>query len=72
MLVLILIITYLSIFGLRIGSFHIPGSGEMRFGIDIRGGVEATYFPKDYDGVPTAEAVSYTHLDVYKRQVLSL
>ena len=55
MLVLILIITYLSIFGLRIGSFHIPGSGEMRFGIDIRGGVEATYFPKDYDGVPTAE-----------------
>lgn len=53
-LVLILAITYLSLFGLNIGSFHIPAADEMRFGIDIRGGVEAIYFPKDYDGVPTA------------------
>ncbi len=51
-------ITYLSIFGLTIGDFHLAGAGEMRFGIDIRGGVEATYFPKDYDGVPTAEELN--------------
>ena len=52
--VLIAIITYLAIFGVKIGSFEIPAAKDMRFGIDIRGGVEATYFPKDYNGVPTA------------------
>ena len=52
--VLIAIITFVSIFGVSIGSFNIPSAAEMRFGIDIRGGVEATYFPKDYDGVPSA------------------
>lgn len=50
---IILAITYLSIFGLQIGSFKIPAANEMRFGIDIRGGVEAYYFPKDYEGKPT-------------------
>ena len=52
--VLIAIITYVLIFGVSIGSFNIPSAADMRFGIDIRGGVEATYFPKDYDGVPSA------------------
>lgn len=52
--VLIAIITFVSIFGVSIGSFNIPSAADMRFGIDIRGGVEATYFPKDYDGVPSA------------------
>lgn len=52
--VLIAVITYTAVFGVSIGSFKIPSAGEMRFGIDIRGGVEATYFPKDYDGVPSA------------------
>lgn len=52
--VLIALITYTAIVGVSIGSFNIPSAGDMRFGIDIRGGVEATYFPKDYDGVPSA------------------
>lgn len=50
---IILATSYLSIFGLEIGSFKVPAANEMRFGIDIRGGVEATYFPKDYEGNPT-------------------
>ncbi len=57
-LVIIAAITYVSIFGFTAGDFHIPGAGEMRFGIDIRGGVEATYFPKDYDGVPSSEELN--------------
>lgn len=52
---LIAIITYISIFGISVGSFKIPSAADMRFGIDIRGGVEATYFPKDYEGVPSAD-----------------
>ena len=52
--VLIALITYTAVFGVSIGSFKVPSAGEMRFGIDIRGGVEATYFPKDYDGIPSA------------------
>lgn len=52
---LIAIITYVSIFGVSVGSFKIPSAADMRFGIDIRGGVEATYFPKDYEGVPSAD-----------------
>lgn len=52
---LIAIITYISIFGISVGSFKIPCAADMRFGIDIRGGVEATYFPKDYEGVPSAD-----------------
>ena len=52
--VLIAVITYTAVFGVSIGSFNVPSASDMRFGIDIRGGVEATYFPKDYDGVPSA------------------
>ncbi len=46
---------FLSLFGLKIGDFELKGSNEMRFGIDIRGGVEATYKPKDLDRAPSAE-----------------
>lgn len=44
-----------SLFGLHIGSFNIKGANEMRYGIDIRGGVEATYKPKDLGRAPTAD-----------------
>lgn len=53
--IIILATTYLSIFGLEIGKFKVPSANEMRYGIDIRGGVEAYYFPKDYEGDPTDE-----------------
>ena len=46
---------FVAIYGIHIGSFNLKGANEMRFGIDIRGGVAATYTPKDLDGTPTAE-----------------
>ena len=45
----------LSLFGLKLGSFEVKGANQMRFGIDIRGGVEATYSPKDLDRTPTSD-----------------
>lgn len=54
-LILVALITYSALFGLSIGKLKVPGASDMRFGIDIRGGVEATYFPKDYDGVPSSD-----------------
>ena len=50
----------LSLFG---ASFPMPGQSDIvelysvqdiRFGIDIRGGVEAVFAPRDYDGVPSS------------------
>ena len=46
---------YVAISGLHIGSMNLKGADEMRFGIDIRGGVEATYTPKDLDRDPTSD-----------------
>lgn len=43
----------LALFGLKVGDFEIKGSGQMRFGIDIRGGVDATFEPRDLDRMPT-------------------
>lgn len=36
----------------------VAGAKEIRFGIDIRGGVEATYMPKEYDGKPTEDQLN--------------
>lgn len=56
---LTLAIAWIAFFGLHIplGEFaiSIPGSGQMRFGIDIRGGVDAVYQPVGLDRVPTAD-----------------
>lgn len=48
----------LSLFGLRIGDFELKGADQMRFGIDIRGGVDATYEPKDLERAPTPEELN--------------
>lgn len=59
----------LSIFGLNIANFEIKGADQMRFGIDIRGGVEATYEPRDLGRIPTeneleaARAIIETRMD---------
>lgn len=42
----------ISLFGLSIGNFQIKGADQMRYGIDIRGGVEATYEPRDPGKTP--------------------
>ncbi len=52
-MLVIIAITFVAIFGLHIGTFNIKGAKEIRFGIDIRGGVEAIYEPKDLDRKPT-------------------
>lgn len=65
--ILIALITYMAIFGVSIGSFNIPSASDMRFGIDIRGGVEATYFPKDYKGVPSATELDSAKLIMEER-----
>ncbi|MGI5921147.1 MAG: preprotein translocase subunit SecD, partial [Syntrophomonadaceae bacterium] len=59
----------IAIFGIKIGNFEIKGADQMRFGIDIRGGVEATYEPKDLGRAPTenelaaARAIIETRMD---------
>ena len=70
--ILIAILGYVTAKGIHFGNVNIKGANEMRYGIDIRGGVEATYQPKDYDGVPsdteldTARAIIETRLDAKK------
>ena len=46
---------YVAFYGLHLGSINLKGADEMRFGIDIRGGVEATYTPKDLGRAPSSE-----------------
>lgn len=52
-MLLVALITLVAVFGLHIGDINIRGAKEIRFGIDIRGGVEAVYEPKDLDRKPT-------------------
>jgi preprotein translocase subunit SecD len=51
MAIIILLMTYVAMFGVDIpignSHFFIPGSPNMRFGIDIRGGVDAVFEPTD-------------------------
>jgi protein-export SecD/SecF family membrane protein len=58
-LALTLLIASVAIFGVHIQidqfKLNIPGAGDMRFGIDIRGGVDAVYQPVGMDRVPTAD-----------------
>lgn len=49
------VLLYIAFFGLHLGGITLKGANEMRFGIDIRGGVEATYTPKELGRMPTAE-----------------
>lgn len=44
---------FVSVFGIQIGNLEIKGANLMRYGIDIRGGVDATFEPKDLDRAPT-------------------
>lgn len=68
-LLIILVLLYLALFGLQLGTLNIKGANNMRFGIDIRGGVEATYTPKDLGRAPTsaelesAKSVIETRMD---------
>jgi preprotein translocase subunit SecD len=57
---LTLVFAWFAFFGLHIPlgdqlAINIPGTNQMRFGIDIRGGVDAVYEPVGLDRVPTAD-----------------
>ena len=66
---IIILISYVSFFGIDIGSLHLMSASEMRFGIDIKGGIDAAFVPKDLDRSPTeteleaARAIIETRLD---------
>jgi len=51
---LIICIALVAFFGVNAGPVQIKGMQDIRFGIDIRGGVEAIFEPANLDRVPTA------------------
>lgn len=53
-MLLIIGIALTAIFGINAGPFHVKGMKDIRFGIDIRGGVEAVFEPANLDRTPTA------------------
>ncbi len=73
-LVITIIMTYTALFGVSIGSFKIKGGPDMRYGIDIRGGVDAAFEPQGLDRKPTsdeleaARSIIETRLD--QKQIL--
>lgn len=54
-LVMLLItgIALTAVFGINLGPIKVKGMNEIRFGIDIRGGVEAVFEPANLDRLPT-------------------
>ncbi|HWT75645.1 MAG TPA: protein translocase subunit SecD [Mobilitalea sp.] len=46
---------YLAAFGIKTSTFSILGAPDMRFGIDIRGGVDAAFQPVGLDRKPTKQ-----------------
>ena len=50
----ILAVTYVAFFGLG----NLKGASQMRYGIDIRGGIDAIYEPLDLDRKPTKEEMN--------------
>jgi SecD/SecF fusion protein len=50
-----LLMTYTGLNGITAGNFKILGAPDMRFGIDIRGGVDAAFEPDGLDRKPTSE-----------------
>ncbi len=56
-LIVTLLLSYVSFFGFQIPGTNarLIGAEDMRFGIDIRGGVDASFAPKDLGRLPTKE-----------------
>jgi protein-export SecD/SecF family membrane protein len=52
---LIVGIVLTAVFGINAGPIHIKGMKDIRFGIDIRGGVEAVFEPANLDRIPTGD-----------------
>jgi len=54
-MLLVAAIAFTAVFGINAGSFQVKGMKDIRFGIDIRGGVEAVFEPANLDRIPTGE-----------------
>ncbi|MDR0671921.1 MAG: protein translocase subunit SecD [Oscillospiraceae bacterium] len=54
-LVVTLLLTYVAFFGFELYPLDLKGASEMRFGIDIRGGVDVAFSPKDLNRAPTEQ-----------------
>ncbi len=70
--IFILLMSYVAIFGVHIplgddNSFTIKGAPDIRFGIDIRGGVDAVFEPKDTSIVPTAADLEAARVTIENR-----
>lgn len=57
----------IAVFGVKIGNFEIRGADQMRYGIDIRGGVEATYEPKDLGRAPSENELEAARIIIETR-----
>ena len=68
-ILLIICIALTAVFGISAGPVQIKGMSDIRFGIDIRGGVEAVFEPANLDRVPTgselesAKVIMETRMD---------
>ena len=68
-MLLIVSIALTAVFGINAGPVHIKGMRDIRFGIDIKGGVEAVFEPANLDRVPTenelesAKTIMETRMD---------
>ncbi|HBD63005.1 MAG TPA: protein translocase subunit SecD, partial [Clostridiales bacterium] len=61
-MLLIVAISLTALFGINAGPINIRGMKEIRFGIDIRGGVEAIFEPAELDRVPTESELEYARI----------
>lgn len=61
-MLLIAAISLTALFGINAGPINIRGMKEIRFGIDIRGGVEAIFEPADLDRIPTESELEYARI----------
>jgi len=68
---IIIAMTCLALFGLEIPmgdkTIELPGAADMRFGIDIRGGVDAVFEAKDVDKVPTGDELEAAKATIENR-----
>lgn len=70
-LIIAICMAYVAAYGIKTSTFHLKGAKDMRFGIDIRGGVEAAFQPVLQPGDPkptqqqldSARTVIETRLD---------
>ncbi|MCL2031066.1 MAG: protein translocase subunit SecF [Oscillospiraceae bacterium] len=59
-LLVTVLLTLVAVFGIHspVMNIDIKGAGDMRWGIDIRGGVDAVFEPKDLGRAPTADELA--------------